>query len=58
MKFDTSGDVDDAGFVGPACGEVAGLLGLAGAGAVGPVPDVAGGARIFSRNLARARSSW
>jgi hypothetical protein len=34
MEFDASGDIDDAGFAGLAGGEVAGLLGLAGAGAV------------------------
>nr|WP_165036434.1 hypothetical protein [Candidatus Protofrankia californiensis] len=39
VEFDASGDVDHAGFVGPAGGEVAGFLGLAGAGAVGAVPD-------------------
>jgi hypothetical protein len=39
MEFDSSGDVDDAGFAGLAGGEVAGLLGLAWAGAVGAVAD-------------------
>jgi hypothetical protein len=39
MEFDASGDVDDAGFTGPAGGEVAGLFGLAGAGAVWAVAD-------------------
>jgi hypothetical protein len=39
VEFDSPGDVDDAGFAGLACGEVAGLFGLAGAGAVGAVAD-------------------
>jgi hypothetical protein len=43
VEFETSGHVDDTGFAGLAGGKVAGLLGLAGAAAVGAIPDVAGG---------------
>jgi hypothetical protein len=40
MEFDSAGDVSDAGLVVAAPGEVAGLLGLAGAGPAGTSADV------------------
>ncbi len=43
VKLDFPGDVGDAGLAGLAGGEVAGFLGLAGAGPVRAVPDEGGG---------------
>ena len=43
MKLDFPGDVGDAGLAGLAGGEVAGFLGLAGAGPVRAVADEGGG---------------
>ena len=43
VKLDFPGDVGDAGLAGLAGGEVAGFLGLAGAGPVRPVADEGGG---------------
>jgi len=43
VELDFPGDVSDAGLAGLAGGEVAGFLGLAGAGPVRAVPDEGGG---------------
>jgi hypothetical protein len=49
VKFDSSGDVDDAGFGVFAGREVAGFQGGAGAGPVGPVADEEAGLEDFQQ---------
>src|ERR1017187_8451054 len=57
VKLDSSGDVGDAGLAGLAGGEVAGFPGLAGLARSGRSRTKVAGARIFSRNVASARSA-
>ena len=58
MELDSPGDVGDAGLAGFPGGEVARLLVFRGLARSGRSRVKKPGMRIFSRNVARARSAW